>query len=165
MTAKKPATVLAYKGLDANFKCRGFQYEVGKTYTHDGKVEHCESGFHACENPLDVWGYYGPFDSRFALVELSGDLSREEGGDSKIAAGSIKIKAELKLPEFISAAVKAVIEACKGSGDDPSGDSAQIGSSGDSARIKAEGKDAVIACAGSVEYFEVGPGAFVEVSP
>ena len=34
----------AYKGFDKEFKCLGFQYEVGKAYEHDGDVVACQSG-------------------------------------------------------------------------------------------------------------------------
>src|SRR5690606_2295207 len=102
--------VIAVKGFDKNFQCRGHQFEVGKTYTHEGPVEKCRSGFHACENPLDVFGYYEPGTSRFALVELSGELSREEDGDSKIAAGSITIKGELKIPALVDMGVKWILD-------------------------------------------------------
>lgn len=49
----------AYKGFDRNMRCRGFQFEEGKTYEED-KAELCKAGFHACTNPLDVWNYYPP---------------------------------------------------------------------------------------------------------
>jgi hypothetical protein len=101
--------VIAVKGFDKNLQCRGFQFELEKTYTHEGNVEKCASGFHACENPLDVFGYYSPVTSRFALVELSGELSREESGDSKIAAGSITIKGELKIPTLVDMGVKWIL--------------------------------------------------------
>lgn len=49
----------AYKGFDKNMQCHGFQFEEGKTY-HEDEAELCKRGFHACENPLDVFGYYSP---------------------------------------------------------------------------------------------------------
>ncbi len=102
------AHIIAYKGFDKDLQCRGFQYEVGKEYEHAGKVEQCAAGFHACENPIDVFGYYGPGESRFAEVELSGEFSRGDG-DSKIAAAKIHIKAELSLPDFIGKAVGFIL--------------------------------------------------------
>ena len=144
--------IVSYKGFDQDFKCRDFQFEVGKTYKVGGKIKACSNGFHACENPFDVWSYYEILNSdaklnRFALVEQSGEIDRH-AEDNKIASAEITIKAELNLPEFVRAAVQWIIGATKGKGDNPSGNSAQIGSSGDYARIKSEGNKAVIACAG-----------------
>ena len=144
--AKPPANkdiVLAVKGFDQNLQCKGYQFVIGQTYEHNGKVVACESGFHACENPLDVWSYYGPCESRFALVELSGEFSRHEA-DSKIAAARITIKAELSLPDFIGRAVSWLIEHIK-SGEKASGHYSQLAASGDSSRLAASGKNSVIA--------------------
>lgn len=52
----------AYKGFDRNMKCRGFQYQEGETY-HEDTANLCNSGFHACEMPLDVLRYYAPAES------------------------------------------------------------------------------------------------------
>ena len=50
-----PVTIEAVKGFDKNLSCRGFQYEIGKTYTSGETPIRCgEGGFHACENPFDV---------------------------------------------------------------------------------------------------------------
>ena len=103
MSAKK--TVVAYKGFDLALKCRDHQFEVGKTYSHEGNVEACKSGFHACEYPLDVFEYYAPAQSRYAIVEQSGILAHHER-DSKIASSIITIKAELSLRGLIKAAIE-----------------------------------------------------------
>ena len=58
-------TVTAYKGFGPDWKCRDFQFAVGQTYTHDGDVEPCASGFHWCEHPLAVFDFYAPATSRF----------------------------------------------------------------------------------------------------
>ena len=165
------AKIVGYKGFDKDLCCRGFQFEIGKTYKVEGKITACENGFHACTNPFDVWSYYEIMDSnaklnRFAIVEQSGDIGRH-ADDSKVASAEITIKAELKLPEFVKAAVQWIIDATKDKSENSSGDfarigssghfaqigssgySARIGSSGDSARIVSEGNKAVIACAGS----------------
>ena len=77
-----------YKGTDNNLQCRGYQYEVGKEYEHDGNVELCDSGFHACKDPLDVFGFYGPATSRFFEVEQSGEVKTDE---EKTVSSKIKI--------------------------------------------------------------------------
>ncbi|HFF1621731.1 TPA: hypothetical protein ACGBIE_003776 [Yersinia enterocolitica] len=94
-------TVITFKGFDQNLQCRGYQFEIGKTYTHEGKVEACGSGFHACEAPFDVFGYYPPTNSRYSVTESFGVIDREDDGDTKIASASITITAELTLPQFI----------------------------------------------------------------
>ena len=93
--------IVTFKGFNKDLKCRDFQFEIGKTFHHEGKVEACGSGFHACECPFDVFGYYPPADSRYAETISFGVTDREEDGDTKIASASITIKAELTLPQFI----------------------------------------------------------------
>lgn len=52
--------IISYKGMDSKMQCRGMQYEVGKEFSVDGDIECCGNGLHACERPLDVFGYYAP---------------------------------------------------------------------------------------------------------
>lgn len=39
----------AYKVFNPDWTCRGFQYEIGKTYVHNGDISMCQAGFHACK--------------------------------------------------------------------------------------------------------------------
>jgi hypothetical protein len=104
-------SITAYKGFGPDWKCRDFQYEIGKTYLHDGDVKKCESGFHACENPLDIFNYYEP-TSKFAAVKMGGKISRETDGDSKIASGSITIEAEISIPTIVTKAIEWITALC-----------------------------------------------------
>jgi len=149
-------TIKAYKGFDKNMKCRGIQYEVGQTYHKEGLVKVCESGFHACENPLDIWIYYGPCDSVFAAVEVSGTVSRTSE-DSKIAAATLTVKEKLTLGDFISASVKWILNACKDkmqvatsgySKRAASGYNSQLAASGYNSQLAASGDNSQLAASG-----------------
>ena len=103
--------ITSYKGFNTDMTCRGFQYEIGKTYKHESDVAACEAGFHACEYPLDVFAYYPPAGSEFAVVEQSGDLSRK-GDDSKVASSTITVKASITIAGLVSAAIEYTKSKC-----------------------------------------------------
>ena len=105
--------IIAYKAMDKNMKCRGKQYEVGKTYYED-KADCCHAGMHACENPLDVLRYYPLKDSpRFFEVECGGNVDKS-GEDSKLACTELKVKGELNFAGLVKAAANAVFNRVKG---------------------------------------------------
>ena len=91
----KGIEVIAYKGMNSDMSCRDFKYELGKSYKTD-KVKLCEIGFHACLNPLNV-RYYYPKDkgSRHFKVKLSGEITKCEEHDTKVAATEITILEEI----------------------------------------------------------------------
>ena len=101
-------SIRGFKGFDKDLKCRGFQYEVGKTYDLKGKVECCEKGFHFCENPLEVFDYYTPNNSRFCQVEGGGSVDKSEA-DSKVATSHIHISEEIGLNGLIDEGVKYIL--------------------------------------------------------
>ena len=80
----------AFKGFNKDLTCRGFQYE---------------EGFHACEYPLDCFGYYSPAQSVFHEVELSGDMDRRSD-DTKVCATDIKIGARISIAGLVKAAIE-----------------------------------------------------------
>ena len=187
-------SVRAYKAFDKTMQCRGFQFEVGQTYEHDGPVKACESGFHACENPLDVWSYY-PLDSRYAVVDLSGAVSRHDD-DSKIAAARITISAEIDLPQIISDGIAYLMGLCNdafalkpdaaasgygsklaasgygsklaasgyGSQLAASGDYSQLAASGDRSQLAASGDRSVCMSAGLGATARAGDGGAIALT-
>ncbi|EFT2454140.1 hypothetical protein HVG84_004240 [Salmonella enterica] len=98
--------IVTFKGFNKDLTCRDFQFAIGETFHHDGKVEACGSGFHACECPFDVFSYYPPAESRYAETLSFGVTDHEEEGDTKIASSSITIKDELTLPQFIQRGIE-----------------------------------------------------------
>ena len=100
----------AYKGFNKDMTCRDFQYEEGKEYTTD-EARLCNSGFHACEYPLDCFGYYAPGESVYHEVDLD-DVSDERENDTKVCAKKIKIGAALDVKGLIKAAFEYTSERC-----------------------------------------------------
>jgi hypothetical protein len=89
-----------YKGFDKDLKCRGFQYEVGKTYECEGKITLCKNGFHFCEDPKNIRGYYADLTAcRYCEVEASGEIIN---GDGKCVCSKITIVREIPLQEFLA---------------------------------------------------------------
>ena len=137
--------IIAYKGFDKDFKCRKFQYEVGKEYIHRGEIKMCNSGFHACINPFDVFDYYD-VTSRFSIVELS-DLSYEKSEDSKVCSKKIKIVKELQLSDYVNACFNNLYaDASKNNAE--SGDFSKLAASGNFSNLAASGYSSNLAASG-----------------
>ena len=98
----KSKEVIAYKGMKSDMTCKGFHYEVGKTYKID-KVKLCECGFHACLNPIDVLDYYPKYlSSRYFKVLLSGEITKCSMWDTNVAATEITILEEIPSDKFLT---------------------------------------------------------------
>ena len=93
----------AFKGFNKDLTCRGYQYEEGKEF-HTERAECCDTGFHACEYPLDCFGYYDPAHSVYHEVELSGEMDRS-GDNTKVCATDIKIGARLSIAGLVKMAI------------------------------------------------------------
>ena len=100
------STMKAYKGFNKDMTCapngsKPFQYKEGETYHEDAAVL-CEKGFHACERPLDVFGWYAPGTSVYHEVDLE-DVSAERKEDTKICGKTIKIGAKMDIAGLVKA--------------------------------------------------------------
>src|SRR3972149_3296744 len=135
----------AYKGFNNDMTCRGFQFEIGKTYTHDGEIKLCESGFHSCEAPLDVFNFYPP-TALFAEVELDGVSEETHKKDTKRVSKSLTVKAAID----IAGLVKAQVEWCskKSDANISDGDSSTAASSGNYSTAASSGNYSTAASSG-----------------
>ena len=132
----KDKIMRGYKGFNKDMKCRGFQYEEGKTYRHEGDIAICERGIHFCENPLDVLSYYDLCESEFAKVESTGKTVGSND-DSKHATSQLKITAKLDLAGLVKASVDFVLLKTKWKKTAASGYSSKLAASGDSSKLGA----------------------------
>ena len=90
-----------YKATDKDMKCRDFQFELGKWYTHDGDLVTCQSGFHFCEQPSGPWAYYSEPTTRIFEIEADDvlDVPFEAGADFKRVAKRIRLVKEITPPK------------------------------------------------------------------
>ena len=98
----KSKEVIAYKGMNSDMTCKGFQYEIGKTYKIY-KAELYQCRFYACLNPRDVLEYYPQYESScYYKVKLSGEITKCDFDDTKVAATEITILEEINIDECIN---------------------------------------------------------------
>ena len=166
-----PAPLKTIKGFNRDLTCRGFQFEIGKTYSVEGPIVACKNGFHACENPLDVFRYYPVATSRFHEVEQSGELALHDE-DTKIASATITIGVELSIGEIVSRAVKWIFDkatvgeestATSGQGANAatSGYRANAATRGYRANAATSGKNSVAAALGGSSKAKAGEGGAI----
>ena len=118
------------KGTDLQMRCRGVQFEIGKTYELSGKIKACEHGWHGIEgHPLEVFGYYSPGESRYFATVQSGQIARH-GSDSKVVSAKVTFEAELKLPDLIARTIKWIMDRCTPEGETATGDRGAASSTG-----------------------------------
>jgi len=162
----------AYKGFNQDLTCRGFQFTEGQTF-EEPTAELCQTGFHACLEPMDVFSYYHPADGAVIHeVEVDDDVKVKPGSDSKVASRRITIGARIDVMGMVKAhlvlvwdrvakarAKAAAIPASSGdqstaasSGDRStaasSGDQSTAASSGYQSTVKVTGSDSVAVAAG-----------------
>ena len=151
-------SIKAYKGFNRDMTCRGFRYKEGGEYETDRAVV-CESGFHACENPIDCLQYYEPHKSVYHKVELDGDIDRKSDGDTKVAATKIKIGASVPIAGLIKAAVDFALSKIKPT----TGYAAHAATTGYAAHAATTGYAANAATTGDAGTAEVKDGDAVAV--
>jgi len=137
----------AYKITDKNGACKGYQYEVGKTYFHVGEIKLCAAGFHACVNPMDCQRYHDIFQARFFEVEMGGKI---ETGEDKIVSSQITFVRELSLAEYIDECIKyADNNTTTQSTSASKKDHAQLVASGYCSKLVASGESSKLVASGS----------------
>jgi hypothetical protein len=93
----QPETVKGYKIFNPDLTCRGFQYEIGKEYKHEGEFKVCNTGFHFCLKASDCFSYYA-FDPKNIVCEVEAlGETQTRGDDSKIATNHIRIVRKRRL--------------------------------------------------------------------
>lgn len=96
-----------YKGTDKDMKCRGMQYELGKTEKTDDAIRCGDKGFHSCEAPFDVLRYYPLCDgNRYFEAEADGKIDRTNANDSKVASSELTLKAEIGFAKLVKAQIE-----------------------------------------------------------
>lgn len=137
-----------FKGFDKDLKCRDFQYEIGKEYTEE-KADICNCGFHACEFPMDVFGYYPPSDSRYCEVDLE-ENGQKSSDDSKRVGKKISVKAEIGIAGIIKAGVEYIKEQVNWEDDKATntGNRSAATNTGDQSAAIVEGKESIALATG-----------------
>ena len=155
----------AFKGFNKNLICRGFQYEPGKTYKEES-ADLCKNGFHACEKPIDCFGYYKPGISVFREVELDDVSNQKQDDDTKIVGKKITIGAEIGIPEICKLTFEYVKSHCTNENNAEAGGAATAGIYGaaTSRGSSASGKNGLSVARGNSVKVKGGIGAILVIA-
>lgn len=154
-------TYFAYKGMTWTLTSEfGTPFEVGKEYESKDEAKCQRGGFHGCHNPWHVLMHYGFRDSRFCLVELSGQT---DSCDQMVTGTRMKILCEFTPSEFIYELIEKAdyrmlnYEVCHSKEDDAfirdeykhivvasEGNNAHISITSEGSAVASSGNDAVI---------------------
>ena len=86
--------MIGYKAFNKDLTCRGFQYEVGQTYSMDESPIPCERGFHFCKSIAETYDFYPTSDdTRICKIEALGEVQTDD--DKKYCTNIIKIIEEI----------------------------------------------------------------------
>ena len=86
--------MIGYKAFNNDLTCRGFQYEVGQTYSMNEKPIPCERGFHFCKSIAETYDFYPTADTtRICKIEALGEVQTDD--DKKYCTNMIKIIEEI----------------------------------------------------------------------
>ena len=90
-----------YKAMNKDMSCRGFQYEIGKTYNlrRNQNLELCKRGFHFCDILANCFNYYEKYNSIICEVEPLGRIIHSEN-ENKLVTDRIKIVRQLSNEEI-----------------------------------------------------------------
>ncbi len=128
----------AIKGFDKDLSCRGYKFEIGQTYKHDGLVKACKGGFHCITaHPLAVFDYYPPAGSRFCRVTISGTLDSDDS--IKTAAEILTVASEIGFAELTQEAVDWAMARAKPESETATGDQGAASATGDQGAASATG--------------------------
>ena len=93
-----------YKVFNPDWTCRGYQFEVGKTFTEDVIPVCCDKGFHFCTKVVDCFDYYAfNHNNKVAEVEALGEIATSND-DSKCSTNKIHIIREITWQEVLDMA-------------------------------------------------------------
>lgn len=104
-----------FKGTDKDMRgYRKFQYKLDEWYIHKGKVSTCISGFHLCEDLIDVFYHYRNPDNRYFIVEYEGNCDSD---NDKIAVSKIRLIKEIDHEEILKHDYPSTLNEYKAIGD------------------------------------------------
>ena len=86
--------MIGYKAFNKDLTCRGFQYEIGQTYSMNESPIPYERGFHFCKSIAETYLYYDMSENtRICKIEALGELAKYD--NNKYCTNRIKILEEI----------------------------------------------------------------------